>query len=54
MLILKPMENNESKKTLVIRIDGGLGRVVAMSGAITEVAKHRDVRVITSRPLVFR
>ena len=48
------MENNESKKTLVIRIDGGLGRVVAMTGAITEVAKHRVVKVVTSRPLVFR
>ena len=41
-------------KPLVIHIDGGLGRVVAMSGAITEVAKHREVKVITSRPLVFR
>ena len=48
------MENNESKKTLVIRIDGGLGRVVAMTWAITEVAKHRVVKVVTSRPLVFR
>lgn len=38
---------------LVIRIDWWLWRVVAMSGAITEVAKHRPVRVITSRPLVF-
>lgn len=41
-------------KTLVIRIDWGLGRVVAMSGAITEVAKTREVKVVTSRPLVFR
>ncbi len=40
--------------TLVIRIDWWLGRVVAMSWAITEVAKHRPVKVITSRPLVFR
>ena len=41
-------------KTLVIKIDWGLGRVIAMSGAITEVAKKRPVKVITSRPLVFR
>ena len=40
--------------TLVIRIDWWLGRVVAMSWAITEVAKHRPVKVIASRPLVFR
>jgi len=42
------------QQTLVIRIDWWLGRVVAMSWAITEVAKKRPVRVITSRPLVFR
>ena len=41
-------------KPLVIRIDGGLGRVVAMSGAITEVAKKKEVKVVTSWPLVFR
>lgn len=41
------------QKTLVIRIDWGLGRVVAMSWAITEKAKQQPVRVITSRPLVF-
>ena len=46
------MEKNEVK-TLVIRIDWGLGRVIAMSGAISEVAKKRPVKVITSRPLVF-
>lgn len=46
------MEKNE-EKTLVIRIDWGLGRVIAMSGAISEVAKKRPVKVITSRPLVF-
>ena len=45
-------ETNE-QKDLVIRIDGGLGRVVAMSGAITEKAKQQPVRVVTSRPLVF-
>ena len=43
----------EDQKTLVIRIDGGLGRVVAMTWAITEVAKKRTVKVVTSRPLVF-
>ena len=42
------------QKTLVININWWLGRVVAMTGAITEVAKKRPVRVITSRPLVFR
>lgn len=41
------------KKTLVIKIDWWLGRVIAMSGAITEVAKERPVKVITSRPLAF-
>lgn len=43
-----------SERPLVIRIDGWLWRVVAMTWAITEVAKHREVRVVTSRPLVFR
>ena len=47
------MENKKEEKTLVIRIDWGLGRVIAMSGAISEVAKKRPVKVITSRPLVF-
>lgn len=37
----------------VIRIDWWLGRVAAMSWAITELAKKEDVSVITSRPLVF-
>lgn len=45
---------SDEKKTLVIRIDWGLGRVVAMSWAITEKAKQQQVKVITSRPLVFR
>lgn len=44
----------QDQQTLVIRIDWGLGRVVAMSWAITEVAKIRPVKVVTSRPLVFR
>ena len=39
--------------TLVIRIDWWLWRNIAMSWAITEVAKKRDVKVIASRPLVF-
>lgn len=43
----------KKQETLVIRIDWWLWRVVAMSGAITEVAKNRPVKVITSRPLVF-
>ena len=42
------------KNTLVIKIDGGLWRVIAMSGAITEKAKQQPVKVITSRPLAFR
>lgn len=41
------------EKTLVIRIDGWLWRVIAMTGAITEVAKKRPVKVITSWPLAF-
>lgn len=41
------------RETLVIKIDWWLGRVIAMSGAITEVAKKRPVKVVTSRPLVF-
>ena len=44
----------KENKTLVIHIDWWLGRVVAMSGAITEMAKRRPVKVATSRPLVFR
>lgn len=41
-------------ETLVIHIDWWLWRVIAMSWAITEVAKSRPVKVVTSRPLVFR
>lgn len=40
-------------KTLTIKIDWGLGRVIAMTWAITEVAKKRPVKVVTSRPLAF-
>jgi len=40
-------------KVLVVRIDWWLGRIIAMSWAITELAKKRKVKVITSRPLVF-
>ena len=43
----------QEQKTLVIHINWWLGRVVAMTWAITEVAKKRPVKVITSRPLVF-
>lgn len=46
-------ETQQQPQTLVIRIDWWLGRVVAMAWAITEVAKKRPVKVITSRPLVF-
>lgn len=46
-------EPKEVKKTLVIKIDWWLWRVIAMSWAITEVAKTRPVKVVTSRPLVF-
>lgn len=41
-------------QALVIKIDWWLWRVIAMTWAITEVAKTREVRVITSRPLAFR
>ena len=47
------MTETQQQKPLVIRIDWWLGRVVAMTWAITELAKTREVRVITSRPLVF-
>ncbi len=47
------MAETKENQTLVIRIDGWMGRVVAMTGAITEVAKKRPVKVITSWPLVF-
>lgn len=40
-------------KTLVIKIDWWLWRVIAMTGAITEVAKTRPVKVATSWPLAF-
>ena len=46
-------EQQKEQKTLVIRIDWWMWRVVAMTGAITEVAKKRPVKVITSWPLVF-
>ena len=38
----------KQQKTLVIRIDGWLWRVVAMSWAITEKAKQQPVKVVTS------
>jgi len=46
--------NTNEEKPLVIWLSWWLWRVVAMTWAISEVAKHREVRVITSRPLVFR
>ena len=46
--------SDSHSSTLVIRLDWWLWRVIAMTWAITEVAKHRKVKVITSRPLVFR
>lgn len=39
---------------LIIHIDWWLGRVIAMTWAITELAKEQEVSVITSRPLAFR
>lgn len=39
--------------TTVIRIDWGLGRVIAMSWAITELAKKKKVRVITPWQIMF-
>ena len=45
---------SEEQKTLVIHIDWWLWRVIAMSWAITERAKLQPVKVVTSRPLVFR
>ena len=44
----------EEQKSLVIRIDWWLGRVIAMQWPITALAKKRPVKVITSRPLAFR
>lgn len=44
----------KKQEKLVISISWWLWRVVAMSWAITEVAKKRAVKVITSWPLVFR
>lgn len=49
---VKTLQKNP--QTLVIRIDWWLWRVIAMTWAISEVAKHRKVKVITSRPLAFR
>lgn len=49
----KTEEISSTPKTLVIKIDWGLGRNIAMEWAITEVAKKRPVRVIASRPLAF-
>ena len=43
----------QTPKKLVIRIDGGLWRNIAMTWAITEVAKKRPVSVIASWPIAF-
>lgn len=43
----------DQRETLVIKIDWWLGRVIAMAWPISELAKTRKVKVITSRPLVF-
>ena len=50
---LNEIRGGDWREVLVIRIDGWLGRVVAMTWAITELAKEVRVKVITSRPLVF-
>lgn len=47
------VQDAQSVKPLVIRIDGGLWRNIAMTWAITEVAKQRPVKIIASWPLVF-
>lgn len=49
----KFLEAHRPKRPLVIKIDWGLGRVIAMAWPITEVAKEMDVKVVTSRPIVF-
>ena len=51
--MFKKSKVKKDEKKLVIRIDWGLGRVIAMTWAITAVAKTRPVKVVTSWPLVF-
>lgn len=51
---MKQEKQEKIYDTLCIRIDWWLGRNIAMSWAITEIAKKRKVRVIASWPLVFR
>jgi len=53
VVLEEPAQEAQAPKTLVIRIDGGLGRNIAMTWAITEVAKKRPVKVIASWPLAF-
>lgn len=48
------MSEKKQEKPLVIMLTWWLGRVIAMSWAITELAKQKPIKVITSRPLVFR
>lgn len=52
----KKQEKSELKpqKDLIIKLDWGLGRNIAMTWLITAVAKQRPVRVVCSRPLAFR
>ena len=53
VVLEEPVQEVQTVKPLVIRIDGGLWRNIAMTWAITEVAKQRPVKVIASRPLAF-
>ena len=46
--------SDSHSSTLVIKIDWWLWRNIAMTWIISEVAKHRKVKVIASRPLAFR
>lgn len=47
------VKDDGNQKKLIIKIDWWLGRNIAMTGAISEVAKKRAVEVIASRPLAF-
>ena len=51
---MKQDKPEQPQKDLVIKLDWGLGRNIAMTWLITAVAKKRPVRVICSRPLAFR
>lgn len=47
------MSETTEQQTLVIRIDWWLGRVIAMTWAVTKKAQQQPVKVVTSRPLAF-